>query len=385
MQTYNKFAKLAALGVLGSLLVSFSTMAMAESDAARAIRASAATVPTNVPGIHTYAEPPKGFNPVAASDEELATYGFPPRPDKQTEPDHYGLWERAMKAAKIRWNGELKPLSDAAHGTIGSGSSPLPEAVQAQTGPQQQPNINGSGVIVNNTQTTWGKNSFDLVYAVMTVPTAELPIANSSCAANDYKTFVSVGIDDVTYPESSTLDGFVPGLQGGFYSIVPCPSSSGATLYFAQFGWGYPLSRGFAVYPGDVVFADVEPSGPSGGYVYIEDITIATGASYSVSTSGLVGKDAGWIVFRPCCVPSTSELYPLANMTSMFFNGAAETGSDKWFYPGSAATTTQILSMYDDGGDQVIETVNQGSTGNEGLNSLFFNTTACAWYGGCTP
>jgi hypothetical protein len=39
----------------------------------------------------------------------------------------------------------------------------------------------------------------------------------------------------------------------------------------------------------------------------------------------------------------------------------------------------------EDGGDQSIETVNQGSSGYEGLHSLFFTTKNCAFSDGCTP
>jgi len=67
--------KRAVLAVM--MFLGLSTLAAAESDSARAIRASTATVPTNIPGIRTYAEPPKGFNAVTANDVELATYGFP--------------------------------------------------------------------------------------------------------------------------------------------------------------------------------------------------------------------------------------------------------------------------------------------------------------------
>jgi hypothetical protein len=124
--------------------------ASAESDAVRAIRASAATIPPNIPGIYTYAAPPKSFNPVTATDEELATYGFPPRPDKKTNPGQYAMWERAMIAAKIRWNGQLKPVPGV-HGMISPGSSPLPEAAQPETaGPKQISTNNASGVIVSS-------------------------------------------------------------------------------------------------------------------------------------------------------------------------------------------------------------------------------------------
>lgn len=86
MQTHNKFAKLAIFVVLGSLIVTLATLATAQSDLVGPIRASAATVPTNVLGIRTYAKPPGDFNPLMATDAELAVYGFPQRPDTQAHP-----------------------------------------------------------------------------------------------------------------------------------------------------------------------------------------------------------------------------------------------------------------------------------------------------------
>ena len=41
-------------------------------------------IPTNLPGVKTALAPPDGFDPLAAWDDELATYGFPPRPDEDT-------------------------------------------------------------------------------------------------------------------------------------------------------------------------------------------------------------------------------------------------------------------------------------------------------------
>jgi len=46
MHTRGNFARLAVFVVMGSLVFSLTTRAAAESDAARTIRASAATVPT---------------------------------------------------------------------------------------------------------------------------------------------------------------------------------------------------------------------------------------------------------------------------------------------------------------------------------------------------
>ncbi|MGB9234026.1 MAG: hypothetical protein WCC04_06400 [Terriglobales bacterium] len=187
MKAHNKFAKLAFLVIMGSLLLSLSTLATAESDAVRAIRASAANVPTNIPGVYTYAEPPKEFNPVTAADVELATYGFPPRPDKQANPDGYAVWERVVKAAKIHWNGELKPLPTHGHGMIPPGPSPMPQAAQPQaTGPQQIATINTSGVVLTNKQTKWSNvYSFDAIYATFSVPTPAFPYG-ISCSSQGY-------------------------------------------------------------------------------------------------------------------------------------------------------------------------------------------------------
>jgi hypothetical protein len=98
---------------VAALVLSCATFAAAQSDAARTIYESAASIPTNVAGIRTFPAPPVTFDPLAASDEALASYGFPPRPDKQTDAHGYLLWQRAMTSAKKRWTGDLKPHPEA--------------------------------------------------------------------------------------------------------------------------------------------------------------------------------------------------------------------------------------------------------------------------------
>src|SRR5208283_1277223 len=103
-------------------------------------------------------------------------------PDKQVDPHHYALWERVVRAARVRWNGELKTLPGIGqtknHGMKNQRRSPFPEAVQPQTGPNQFQNLNASGVMLLNYLTKWGKGSFDDIYAVISVPKAELPFDN---------------------------------------------------------------------------------------------------------------------------------------------------------------------------------------------------------------
>jgi hypothetical protein len=403
MQTQNKFAKTAVLVIMGSLGLSLSSLATAESDAAQAIRASGANVPTNIPGVYTYAEPPKEFNPVTAADVELATYGFPPRPDKQANPDGYAVWERVVKAAKIHWNGELKPLPTHGRERIPAGSSPMSHAAQPQaTGPLQVATINTSGVVLTNKQLKWSDvNSFDAVYATFSVPTPALPYGITCSPPGSYgvgaEEYSLVGIDGLFVGDGveGANPAFEAGLAGGVYELSGCGQGDAAALAVFGYFWpGYSGQRYAAFNPniGDVFFADVFATGPNNAYVYLSDLTTYTAAEYSVSTPGLIGQNVAWMVSRSCCDnPNLYGTSQLANTASVFFdNGYAgtanETAQGKFtHYPGSQATSTRILTMTDDKGDQSIETVTQGSAGNEGLHALSFTTVNCAYSGGCTP
>ncbi|MGB9234028.1 MAG: G1 family glutamic endopeptidase [Terriglobales bacterium] len=380
MQSQGKFAKLAVLVIVGSLLPSIATWARAESDAVRAIYVSGANVATNIPGIHTYVEPPKGFKPLTATDEELATYGFPPRPDKQAEPDHYALWQRAMKAAKIRWNGELRPLPGSGHRMIPSGSPRLPEVVQSQTGPQLITTINASGVMLTNKQTKWSNtNSFTGIYAEMSVPVAQVPFGASNIVNGEVTCFVEVSSAGIDARSPADTTGVIfPLLLGGVGASAGCETEA---TYYAVVG-GPDFSGAFQVNPGDVFYTQVQAPGPNISTVYVEDITTQTYNSYTFDNLDVVGNAANWLVFRYY----SDELLPLANTINIFFDYTfAETGNGKNFYPGSQASSTEILGMTDDGGDQGIEVVNQGSGGFEGQHALEFFTTGCAYSGGCTP
>ncbi|MGA9528160.1 MAG: G1 family glutamic endopeptidase [Terriglobales bacterium] len=389
MHIQDKFAKLAVV-IAGSLLIGISTSAKAEADKASPLNVSAATVPTSVPGVRTYIQPPQGFNPLTATAVELATYGFPPRPDKQADPDRYASWAQAMASARIRWNGEVEPVSVSPsvrtqHVTVPALSSPLPEDTPPN-GPQYQSNVNAAGVILTNKLTKWSdKASFNQVESIMSVSKAQAPSSYGSCTS-DYKEFSFAGIDS-SYPSlNSTFDTLTPGLQAGVYGDVPCSDgTAGTPFYYAEFGWMYPLSRGFAVNPGDVFWAFVQASGGSSGSVYLEDLTTQVYASYSISTPGLVGHNVDWLVFTPCCT-AASDPFPLANTAAVFFDEAsALTGSGGLFDAGSQTSSTLILTMFDQGGGGETEFVYQGSGGYEGKYALNFHTTGCAAEGGCTP
>jgi hypothetical protein len=386
MQTQSKSGKLAVLAVLGSLLLSLTALASAESEAARSIRVSAASVPTNITGIHTYAEPPKGFDPLVASDEDLATYGFPPRPDQQVEPEHYATWAKAMRAAKIRWHGDLKALAGSEPTTIPTASSLSPLAVQADAGPQSQRNVTASGVVLTNTLKEWNtKDSFHDIYSIFTVATAQWPF-DSSCSAAVATESSLVGIDGYIRP--GAVDGypvFYPGIAGGVSESIGCGESDAA--YYAVAILLYPFTyQSFAVNPGDVFYAEASVENANLGFVFLTDLTSGVNSSFEFeNTEGFVGQTAEWVLYRNCCSSSAPDgEYPLANTVNVFFDdGNAANISAKTFYPGSQASSTLILTMYDNNETQITETVDRGTGGDEGQHSLLFTTTGCAFEGGC--
>jgi hypothetical protein len=364
-----------ASGFVALALSVVATPALAQSDAVRALYVSAANVPTNVPGINTYAEPPKGFNPVAATDEELATYGFPPRPDKQVDADHYALWERAMLAAKIRWNGELTPLPARGHGMIPAGGPSSQEDAVSLTGPAKVDSLNWSGVALRNTLKKWSTTaSFNDIYTEISVPTTQAPFGAPCPSGTVFAQYSWAGIDG--YPPSTSIG---PPLRGGVVAERVCTVGE---FYRAFVAWG-GVNTVFGVYVGDVFYTEVIGfGGLTPGSVFVEDLSTLTYGTYSVESGDgtpLVGSSAQWIVERPAG-------YPLANTISIFFDGGAVYNtSHHLFYPGSQATTTAILTMRDDGNTQDTEVVSQGYAGYEGLHALLFQTTGCAFSGGCTP
>jgi len=349
----------------------------------------AATVATNVAGVRAYADPPQGFNPMTATDQELASYGFPTRPDRETSPDHYARWARAMAAAKIRWHGDVTPMHGSQHRTpptIDASHELLPGQVTAA--PVQWSNVNAAGVILNNPAKKFGKSSFDDLWTTITIPVVQTPFDNTEgCTTSDYFSVSYAGFDGGLYYAETPY--FYPGELAGVVEYVAC--ATGHKYYYATIGWGDIFYSAFSVNPGDVFYTEVHAfGGCNAGSAFVEDLTTLTYNSYSIANPCLtpqVGKSANFVVDRICCDgPNPIGVWPLANTIEISFEGAAVlNGAGKAFYPGSQATTTQVLTMTDDGGDQAIELVSQGSGGSQGLHSLSFVTTGCAYTGGCVP
>jgi hypothetical protein len=216
------------------MTLSSSNPVSAQTDQLRQTYALAAKVSTNVPGILTYSEPPATFRPLTASDEELAAYGFPPRPDKLANPQHYQLWERVVLVAKNRWNGELQSLP------ISTQRMTQPQSLPPQQAPNPSPVVvstpetyNWSGVALTNTLKKFSPTgSFTDIFSVISVPTSQLPFG---APCDQYYQLSWMGLDGLT-----KITGVEPGagkaaLIGGVVSHLQCSSSD--AVYYMILGW----------------------------------------------------------------------------------------------------------------------------------------------------
>jgi hypothetical protein len=381
--------------VLGGLVTgSVSLFAADTASLQTELTANYANFATNMPSVRTFAEAPRNFDVVNASDEERARFGFPARPDAKTEPEHYAQWSRAMQAAKIHWQGQLKaaPVRNDSENvplmTDTMGAKPA-----ATSGPTHGTSLNWAGVVLTKKLTSYSSTqSFRDIYSLISVQVAQLPFGGS-CNPN-------VGETEFDQLSWVGLNGFVKGatiqpgatrgaLMGGVWSYIQCsPWVPSYTGYFATFGWTGSNLLAFAVRPGDIVYTEV--AAPAGGtqpsYLFIEDLTTLTYASYTVGVpSGrtFVGDSAEWIVSRPCC-RGNGYPYELLNTGETFFDGgAALDNAGGTLYPGSQDPSTQVLTMRDDYSSQDIQLVYQGASGYEGSHAVMMQTTGCVWSGGC--
>jgi hypothetical protein len=380
----------AMLPMLAGATIAAAQSADALKPSVKAAYEASATIETGTPGIRTFALPPRGFDPLAASDEQLAHFGFPPRPDAKTAPDANARWVRAMSAAKNRVTRPM--VSSAVRRMPPVSNLPMrtrPDGIRASVDgtPATGSSYNWSGIVNTSKATHYSSkdnsNSYYYVVSEFNVPVAQQAFASGG------GTICDGGYDIASVWNG--IDGFNNGdvLQGGTESYAYCNGGDAFTGYVAWVEWypSYAEIPEFDVNPGDDFFVETWNTSSTNGYVWIEDLTTQTSGTYNLVPTEkpyLVGNSAEYVVERPCC--SGGNFYPLVNYVADFwaFNYAQtfkeyfETG--KTDYPGSSSSATWLLSMLDDAGDQSISVPT--STGNE---SIYFNDENCAYSGGCTP
>jgi hypothetical protein len=287
---------------------------------------------TNLPGVTTAGLPPEGFDHLTASEDELALYGFPPKPDEMMEPAGYASWKRAMAASKER-------------------ISPRLEQTRVSHGPARQvadstgTSTNWSGVVDFGGATTYEQTtSFHFVNADYVVPVATQPYG--VCTGSWVYSSTWVGIDGWNSNDV---------LQAGTSSNAYCGASGTATEYFAWYEWfpNYAVRiSNFPIAPGDDLYIEVWNTTATQGYAYITNYStnksVTLGFTAPAGTK-LVGNSAEWVIERPGINGSQSNL---ANYVSDYFSNCLASTWSHVSYNLSNASALQ-LTMVDNAGQPI--------------------------------
>lgn len=291
-------------------------------------------VPTNLPGVTTSVAPPVEFDPLIASDQDLATYGFPPRPDEGASPDGYKSWRRAMLASKARMVPSLE-LTNIFHGPVRA------KQVKDSTGTSS----NWSGSVDFSGATSYNKSSsFYFLLTDYVVPIARQ--AYGACTGGwDYSSSW-IGIDG--YGSNDVL-------QAGTESDAYCSGSTTSSYYSAWYEW-YPYGSvrisNFPVAPGDDLFLEVWNTSATQGYAYFVNYTtnqVVDLGFTAPSGTKLVGNSAEWVVERPGV---GGGLATLTNYISDYFSNCfAYTFAGSTYEPGTSSAVQ--VTMLDNSGNAI--------------------------------
>jgi hypothetical protein len=282
----------------------------------------------NLPGATTIEAPPAGFDPITASDQDLAYHGFPPRPNQTTEPKAYATWAKAMKASKVRLSPALEQTT-IFHGPANVAKNAKPSAESNAASPSAQvSNVsyssNWSGYVDFSGAASYGSTSFYYLVNDMVVPKAQQ--AFGKCTGGwDWGSEWN-GIDGWGSPDV---------LQAGVEFDAYCSGSTRASYYSAWYEW-YPYGEvrisNFPVAAGDDIFVEVWHTSSTQGYAYL--VNYSNNQSVEVGFTAypgypLRGNSAEWVVERPSVGGS---LTTLTNYTLIpFWDAYAYTESSAFF------------------------------------------------------
>jgi len=225
---------------------------------------------------------PAGFDPATASDVEVASLGFPRRPDRVVNPERYLAWMRLVETG-VR----VAPGSVPRPGEYSV--SPQPGGEVGDIGAKTLKTPNWSAILANGRA-----GQYDDVVGTWDVPAVSAPYPLLPALS-----VMWVGIDGADKAKGLYQDGTAQ------YVYV----ASGVTLT-EYFGWyevvpGYPITafQNFVVNPGDQVNAqsfDCSSGGKTILCFILSDYTLFESALETLTTKGPINNGcAEWVMERP--------------------------------------------------------------------------------------
>jgi hypothetical protein len=242
--------------------------------------------------------PPKGFNPLEGTNDELKSYGLPPKPDETAHPQRYAKWAKNLSKSLTFVSPTFKIIQD----------KRVPLSDSTEKVKDDATSGNWSGFVATDLNSG---SKYSVVEAEWIIPNAW---PNSSGADGVYLVANWVGID-----------GWGSGdvLQTG--TLSECVVSGGKITTQTAYPWfeWYPAYSiaftNLTVHPGDTIWGYIYAESSTVGYAFLMNVGAGTYTSVTFDApigTSLQGNSAEWIVEDPSTGPSE---YMFPNFGSTFF------------------------------------------------------------------
>jgi hypothetical protein len=328
----------------GAVLVLLACVAAPSAFAANDVSKAAATLmPTNEPDVFAYSQPAPGFDPLTATDQELALAGFPPRPDPAQAPEGHARWKKMVTAGQERIERpqlqhttlENRPVASVRERANAAPGTPS-NSVYVYSG-------NWSGFAVAGPYGTFsGNNSFTLSEFVVPQVQQAFGVCNGTW---DYSS-IWTGFDGW-----GSGDVLQAGIEADAYCLNFGFGQSKSTFYSAWFEW-YPNGSvrigNLPVSPGNVITVEVwyTTSAPNGhAYIINYDAQKSVSLAFSVPNgTAYAGNSVEWVVEAPTV---SGSLATLSNYIVAPANFNYAYNGRNYFYPATvpAGTTSYDITM----------------------------------------
>jgi peptidase A4-like protein len=278
------------------------------------------------PRLHFSPQPPEGFDPLAATAEELDTYGLPPRPDPDIHRDAYSLWRRVLSPPLTILRAVFPTIKTVDYRITGYGNKKQKKSAamshQETTRLQTSSNWSGASIAAN------GRGPFTMAFGLWRVPEPRHPTGQPD---GDYRCSTWVGLDGLRRHSRS-----LP--QLGTTQSVLVAGGTQTKKFEAWYQW-WIRGQHFAPVPfpdfsvdeGDLVACILIMLTPvrarfviknltqSGGPLSTVDLDVPSVQGVPPSEHAVRGGNAEWIAERPMHIES-DQLYPLADYASVTFD-----------------------------------------------------------------
>jgi len=297
--------------------------------------------------------PPPGFNPLGASDTELAFHGFPPKPDASKDPEAYAHWSKLVSGGKTRIAPTLQQTNIYHKPAQNLGSADKTAVKPEHSTPPAISNAasitstNWSGYANYNVSGPFSGN-YSFVFAEWVVPFAQQ--AFGTCTGGweysaQWPGFDGFGSSDV--------------LQAGSEADAFCSGGTKSQFYGLWIEW-YPTASvsisNFPINPGDLISVEVWYSSASPhGNAYLVDLTTQQSTTIGFnppSGTTFKGSSVEWVVEAPTVGGGQSALM---NYTATPWNYAYaySTNTASYYGPNYAPSGTAYDILMTLGGSTI--------------------------------